>query len=331
MKIAVVGCGALGSYYGARLLRQGREVSFLLRSDYDIVRRHGVQVQSPTGDFRVHPRCARTPQEIGPADLVLIGLKTTANHLFPELLPPLVSDHTAIITLQNGLGNEEALARLFPSGQILGGLCFVCLNRAAPGLIRHIAHGKIVLGEYLRSPQPRTYKLAALFEQAQVPCQVTSNLEQAHWEKLVWNIPFNGLGVAASASWKDYLEAPIDQIQVKGSCLSTDQLLSDPRGRKLVFALMHEVIDTARALGLLIPHSLADFQVQQTGRMGAYKPSTLIDFERGFPLELENLFLIPLQRARSGGIPVPHLERLCQVLTKLNPDGGTDEFLPRRA
>ena len=88
MKIAVVGCGALGGYYGARLCQAGHEVHFLLRSDYEVVRARGVLVHSPAGDFRVRPRCARAPAAIGPSDLVLIGLKTTANDQLPGLLPP---------------------------------------------------------------------------------------------------------------------------------------------------------------------------------------------------------------------------------------------------
>src|SRR5262245_43351014 len=133
MKIAVVGCGAVGSYYGAKLCRAGHETHFLLRSDYETVRRDGLSVRSKEGDFHVHPRCAKEPKEIGVSELVVIGLKTTANDQFPLLLPPLVGPGTAIITLQNGLGNEETLAESFPAEQILGGLCFVCLNRGAPG------------------------------------------------------------------------------------------------------------------------------------------------------------------------------------------------------
>src|SRR5436305_14214616 len=106
MKIAVVGCGAVGSYYGARLARAGEEVHFLLRSDYEVVRSNGVAVRSPQGDFRVRPRCARAQQEIGASDLVIIGLKTTANDQFERLLPPLVASNTTVLTLQNGLGNE---------------------------------------------------------------------------------------------------------------------------------------------------------------------------------------------------------------------------------
>src|SRR5215510_16499790 len=143
MKIAVVGCGAVGSYYGARLSRAGTDVHFLLRSDYEAVRRNGVFIHSPEGDFNARPRWANAPEHIGESDLVLIGLKTTANDQFPRLLPPLVGPKTAVLTLQNGLGNEEQLARLFPVEQILGGLCFVCLNRVAPGVVHHMDHGTV--------------------------------------------------------------------------------------------------------------------------------------------------------------------------------------------
>src|SRR5687768_11861016 len=104
MKIAVVGCGAIGSYYGAKLRHAGADVHFLLRSDYEAVRRNGVFIESPDGNFNTHPCCAQKPEEIGESDLVLVGLKTTANDQFPNLLPPLVGKRTAVLTLQNGLG-----------------------------------------------------------------------------------------------------------------------------------------------------------------------------------------------------------------------------------
>ncbi|HWN93654.1 MAG TPA: 2-dehydropantoate 2-reductase N-terminal domain-containing protein, partial [Methylomirabilota bacterium] len=170
MKIGVVGCGALGSYYGAKLCRDGHAVHFLLRSDYDVVRRRGVFIRSLEGNFHVNPKCARTPGEIGVCDVVLIGLKTTANEQFPKLLPPLLGKNTAVLTLQNGLGNEDQLAALFPPAQILGGLCFVCLNRIEPGVIQHIDHGRIVLGEFAGWPEPRTHDIASAIRHSGVPC-----------------------------------------------------------------------------------------------------------------------------------------------------------------
>jgi 2-dehydropantoate 2-reductase len=318
MKIAVVGCGALGSYYGARLCRDGHEVHFLLRSDYDVVRRNGVYIQSVDGDFQVHPKCARRPEEIGVADLVLIGLKTTANAEFKNLLPPLVGTNTAVLTLQNGLGNEEQLAALFGPEKTLGGLCFVCLNRTAPGRIHHLGQGAIVVGEYRRPSQPRTHQIAGIIRHSGIFCKVTDDLEKAHWEKLVWNIPFNGLGVAAAAGYEAMLGRKVDRAALQ-PCLATDGLLADPRWEQLARELMLETIAAAHALGFDIPESLAEKQIARTREMGRYKASTLIDFERGQPLELKSLFQEPLRRANQAGVACPRLSALCDVLAQLNP------------
>ena len=324
MKIAIVGCGALGSYYGAKLCRAGQEVHFLLRSDYEVVRQQGVYIHSPEGDFQVNPVPAKTSAEIGISDLVLIGLKTTANDQFSRLLPPLVGPDTAVLTLQNGLGNEEELAALFGGGKVLGGLCFVCLNRVQPGVIHHTAHGRIVLGEFQRRPQTRTHHIAALFRQAGVPCEVTDDLERAHWEKLVWNIPFNGLGVAGAAGYDAAMTGRVPEGMVLGPCLTTDQLLTDARWEPLVRELMMEVIATANALGLAISETTAETQISRTRTMGAYKASTLLDFERGQLLELQSLFCEPLRWAQKTGVATPRLSGLCAVLQELNRNQRPD-------
>ena len=320
MKIAVVGCGAVGSYYGAKLCRTGQEVHFLLRSDFEAVRQKGVAIRSVAGDFHIQPKCARTPDEIGVCDLVLIGLKTTANDQFPKLLPPLVGPQTAVVTLQNGLGNAEQLARLFPPEQILNGLCFVCLNRVEPGVIHHLKYGTIVLGEFQRQTGPRIQKLAEMFRDATVPCKVTDNLAQAQWEKLVWNIPFNGLGVAGAAGYDALTQLPSanSHLPSTGPVLTTDKLLADPRWKQLLRELMLEVIAAAGGLGFEIPVAFAENQIERTRTMGAYKASTLLDFELGRPLELESMFLEPLRRAQTTGVPVPRLAALCAVLQRLD-------------
>lgn len=319
MKIAVVGCGAVGSFYGAKLAHAGQEVHFLLRSDYDAVRRKGLLVRSGRGDFRVWPRCAQAPEQIGQSDLVLIGLKTTANEQFARLLRPLVGAGTAVLTLQNGLGNEERLAELFAPGQILGGLCFVCLNRLEPGLVHHIDHGQVILGEFQGWPEPRTHTIAGLLRAAGVPCSVTDNLARAHWEKLTWNIPFNGLGVASAAGLEAVLSGRWEgDARGLSACLTTDRLLADAGWARLVLELIEEVIRGARALGFDLPDDLAQTQIARTRTMGGYKPSTLIDFERRQALELEALFLEPLRRARQAGVAAPRLEALCRVLQELD-------------
>jgi 2-dehydropantoate 2-reductase len=319
VKIGVVGPGAVGSYYGAKLWRDGHEVHFLLRSDYDIVRKRGVQIKSVEGDFHANPRAARTPEQIGVCDLVMIALKTTANDMFPQLLPPLVGPNTAVLTLQNGLGSEEKLAKLFGPERVMGGLCFVCLNRIEPGVIEHIAHGKIFMGEFAGWPEPRTHDIAWAFKHAGIPVAVAENLACAHWEKLVWNIPFNGLGVASCAGLEVMNKAPEPRAPLKpvGPCLTTDRLLADPGWFEWVRGLMLEIIAAGKAKKLALDESLADEQIEKTRIMAAYKPSTLLDFERGQPLELETLFLEPLRQARAAGVDAPRLARLCAVLSAL--------------
>ena len=318
MKIAVVGCGALGSYYGAKLCRDGHEVHFLLRSDYEVVKRRGVQIISAEGNFHVNPKCTRTPEEIGICDLVLIGLKATANYQFPTLLPPLVGENTAILTLQNGLGNEEQLALLFGEEKILGGLCFVCLNRIEPGKIHHIAHGKIVMGEFNRWPEPRTHDIASAIRHSGVPCDVTDNLARAHWEKLVWNIPFNGLGVAGTAGYDAVITGKLKEKHPLSSTLTTDILLRDPKWESLILELMMETITAANALNLKLSPAVAEQQISRTRDMGPYKASTLIDFERGQPLELNSLFFEPLRQAKAKGVDVPRLQNMCALLQQLD-------------
>ncbi len=219
--------------------------------------------------------------------------------------------------MQNGLGNETAVAAIAGAGKTMGGVCFVCLNRTSPGTIKHIGHGAVVVGEHGRAPQARTHQISQIFNDAGVSCKVAENLEQARWEMLVWNIPFNGLGVASAAGLEAVLKGRIPPGTKRQSCLTTDLLLSNPTWERLVRELMMETIAAARAQGLDVPDAAADRQIERTRQMGAYKASTLIDFENGRELELEGLFLEPLRRARKAGVPCPRLASLCEVLAQL--------------
>jgi len=152
-----------------------------------------------------------------------------------------------------------------------------------------------------------------------VPCKVTDNLARAHWEKLIWNIPFNGLGVASAAGYDALVHQPSTINHQLSSCLTTDKLLADARWEQLVRELMHEVVAAANAQDLGVSESLVEKQIERTRTMGAYKASTLLDFEQGRPLELESLFLEPLRQAQQAGVATPRLSALCGVLRQLNP------------
>ena len=317
MKIGVVGSGALGCYYGARLCRAGLDVHMLLRSDYEVIRDKGLHIDSVKEELLVHPHAHTASEDIGVCDLVIVGLKTTANDCFAELVTPLLDGDTAILCLQNGLGNCEKLAKLFGPERVIGGLCFVCLNRIEPGVVRHIAFGKVVLGEFGRPPMERTHTIARWFKDSKIPCEVSENLEKSQWEKLVWNIPFNGLGVAGAAGLQALVDVGGNMPAKLSPVMSTDQLLGNSRWEEWVRGLMSEIIAAANVKGLSVDVGLEKQMVDYTRDMGEYRASTLVDFERGMPLEMESMFLEPLRQARATGVAIPRLEALCAVLEKL--------------
>lgn len=297
MKIAVVGAGALGLYYGALLQRSGMEVRFLLRRDFEAISGNGLKVFSVNGDFYLpHVKGYREPQEIGPVDLVLVGLKAFANNRYEDLIRPLVGERTQILTLQNGLGNEEALADLFGAERIIGGVAFLCSNRGEPGEVHHLGAGRIILGEHLRCDNGRVEQLSDMFRKAGVDCRTTDDLKRARWEKLVWNIPFNGLCAL--------LLQPVTS------------LLAHEATRTLVRELMLEVIAAANVQGLLspIPESFADNMLEFTDAMGEYRPSMQIDREEGRPLEIGAIFTTPLAYGMQKGINMTRVGMLATLL-----------------
>lgn len=295
-RIGVVGAGAVGAYYGARLQRAGSRVSFLVRSDLEVVRRKGLRIRAVDGDFDLpEVEAHATPEEMGPCDLVLIGLKATSNSVLTDLLPPLIGPRTLLLTLQNGLGGDAFLADRFGPERVLVGLCFVCLNRTAPGLIENYIPGSVTLGAFDRPVDQRVRAVADRFEQAGVQVNLADDMAAMRWRKLVWNVPFNGLTITAGG-------------------VATDRILADQSLLAEARALMHEVARASAAFGHEIPDRFLAKQIELTGPMGAYRPSSLVDFLAGREVEIEAIWGEPLRRAEAAGIPMPHLRRLYQAL-----------------
>ena len=301
MRIAIVGAGALGLYYGSMLQRSGEEVHFLLRRDFEAIRQSGLQVYSINGDFHLDRVAAhQRPESIGPVDLVLVGLKTFANAAMTGLIEPLLAEDTAILTLQNGLGNEDFLASHFGTERILGGIAFLCSNRGEPGTVHHLGEGRIRLGEMTPELSDRAVKIAACFDKAGVPCEAVTDLLRTRWEKLVWNIPFNGLCALTNHD--------------------VTELLADKGCRSLVRDIMTEVINGANSQELQNPINGEEFipnMIEATDRMDHYQPSMMIDRQQQRPLELEAIYSIPLENARGKGVKMDRVEMLYRLL-KLN-------------
>ncbi len=299
MKIAIVGSGAVGCYYGTRLLQSGNDVRFLMRSDLETVRREGLRITSPDGDVHLKdvPAFGST-EEMGPVDLVIIALKTTANDVLPTLIPPLLGSETILLTLQNGLGNEEFLGLHFGFGRILSGLCFVCLTRTAPGVIEHYGHGGVALGEANGPSTPRALRVVEAFQAARIDCRLAENMPWERWRKLLWNIPFNGLSIVAGKA-------------------TVEDLLGTPLLKKQVEALMSEVLVAAAVLGYHIPENTPTLEIARSLDMGPYRPSSLVDFQRGLPVEVEAIWGEPLRRAHAAGADMPRLELLHALLQRI--------------
>ncbi len=301
-RIGIVGSGAVGTYYGARMALAGANVRFLMRGDLAAVRARGsILIRDTAGTSEMRPVAAfGSAAEVGPVDLAVIGLKTTSSGDLRGLVEPLLGPGTAILTLQNGLGVDEFLAGLFGAGRIMGGLVFMAITRAGPGEVRCFHPGMVSVGEFGGPPVARTHALAGLLQAAGMKAFVVDNLLEARWRKLVWNIPFNGLSIAEGG-------------------ITTDRICADPRLAREARALMLEVQRAAAEFGFMIPDDFVRKQFDVTPPMGPYQPSSLVDFLAGREVEVEPIWGEPLRRARAAGVEMPRLAGLYSRLRDLCP------------
>lgn len=294
MKIAILGAGALGCYYGARLAEAGHDVTFIMRSAYDTVAEQGLHIHSIFGDIHLpRPHIARTPQECGPADLVIVCWKTTCNPLLAEALPPLLHEGTRVLTFQNGMGNAEAISRIVPAERVFIGLCFVCVMMNTPGVVEHLEKGNIQFAPALPTDNglEQAQELAALFTGTPVQTACFRHAEQILWCKLSWNIPFNGLCLAHGG-------------------ISIRQLFTMPQEVQRAGDIMREVCRAAELRGFPLPQEIVQQQMDSTAAMGDFIPSSAVDYNRQRPVEYDAIWGTPLQLAQECGAAVPEWAQL---------------------
>ena len=291
MRYGIIGTGAIGGFYGARLARSGAEVHFLLHSDYDYVREHGLQVDSCDGNFHLDsPHVYRDTREMPQCDVVLVGLKSTNNHMLARLLPPLLKEETLVVLIQNGIGVEQDVQRMFPGTWLAAGLAFICSAKTEPGRVSHQCYGSINIANYsCPDPQPVGQVIAHL-HQAGIEAQEVE-YATARWRKAVWNMPFNGMTVALHCQ--------------------TDELMRHPATRRLIREQMMEIVCASRALGVEgVDEPFVEKMLTMTDAMTPYSPSMRLDWDHRRPMELDYIYTRPLQIAREAGSPMPRLEML---------------------
>jgi len=286
----VIGTGAIGGFYGGRLAHSGKEVHFLLHSDYEYVKEHGLYIDSCDGDFHLeHVNAYERTSDMPHCDVLLVCLKTTRNNLLPTLLRPLVGKDTIVILIQNGIGVEEDLQKSMPDLQIAAGLAFICSAKTTPGHVNHQCYGSINIGNYSCHDEERFHQAVADFRSAGIETHEVE-YQEARWKKAVWNMPFNGMSVALLAR--------------------TDQLLSSET-ESLIHEQMLEVIGAARHLGVKnLDASFADKMIANTKAMVPYLPSMRLDYDFGRPMEIYYLYTRPLAKAREAGYAMPKLDML---------------------
>ena len=291
MRYGIIGTGAIGGYYGAKLAHAGQEVHFLLHSDYEYVRQHGLQVDSCDGSFHLSDVNAyQQTQDMPPCDVVLVGLKTINNGKLQSLLPPLLHDHTLVVLIQNGIGVEEDVQKMFPDVQLAAGLAFICSAKTEPGVVNHQFLGNINLANYSCRDEAQMQAVVDEFCEAGIETALVE-YHEARWKKAVWNMPYNGMTVALLTQ--------------------TDRLMKNPSTRQLIREQMMEVVNAAQHLGVKnVDAAYADKMIAMTDAMIPYSPSMRLDYDFHRPMEIYYLYSRPLQMAREAGCPMPKLEML---------------------
>lgn len=297
LKYAIIGTGAIGGFYGGMLANAGKEVHFLFHSDYQYVKQNGLKVDSIKGNFHLKSVNAyNSTTDMPKCDIILVGLKTTNNHLLKTLLPPLLHKNSLVILIQNGLGVEDDLQNDFPEIHIAGGLAFICSNKLSDGHIAHLDYGKINIGAYTAGCNSILEEVYKDFTDANIEVE-SVELEKARWKKLVWNIPYNGLTVALNTT--------------------TNNLMDNVSTRLLIYDMMLEVIRTANFVGkdrFEISESFANDMLEMTKVMTPYSPSMKLDFDNRRPLEIEYIYSRPIKVAKNNGLEMPKIEMLEQQL-----------------
>ncbi len=303
MKIAILGSGAVGGYYGARLVQAGAEVHFLYHSELETVRRDGLRLESVDGNWQGPVNAWGSIDEMPVCDVAILGFKWAQSPLLAGMLPRVLGQEGVAVSLMNGLGSEEVCAQAVGPERVLGGAAFICAERGLPGTVHHYAAGGLAFAPYFDVGRERLQGVADhlgdLFRAGGVPVRRATDGRKVKWGKLVWNVPFSGLSLFLGG-------------------VTTDVILR--QHRDFASDLMQEVFAGARADGVELDPRMASDNMSQTEGMGAYRPSILVDFQKGRPTEYEAIVGEPLRRAEAAGIAVPRMRELYDgILARVAP------------
>jgi len=288
MHIAVMGAGAVGGYFGARLASAGHDVAFIARGRHlEAMRREGLRVISPAGDLRVqNARFTADTNDVGIVDLILLCVKSYDTESAVASLRPMMSDDSVILSLQNGIDNPEKIARLWDRQRILPGVVYIGAGIDSPGVVRHSAGGKIIFGRLEGGAVATAKSIAQTLIGADIPCELDRDIQKVQWTKLLWNAPFCAISCLTRANMREIVES---------------EALTN-----LALDCMTEVQAAALTRAVDLPRQLFDQAITFSKGLGEFKPSMLQDLEARKPLEYEafNGIVVKLLRPTGKSAPI---------------------------
>jgi 2-dehydropantoate 2-reductase len=302
MRIAIIGAGAVGGYYGARLAQAGHDVVFIARgASLEAIRARGLTVRSPLGDIEARVQAEEDPRRVGHVDLVVLAVKTYSNPQALPLIPPLVGPDTSVLSLQNGVDSADEIAAVTGPGPVLAGTTYIAATLVAPATVEHVGSlRRIILGEAFgeRRVTDRVAGVTAVLSSADIQAESAVEVRIPVWEKFIFLAPIAGLTAAAR--------------------LPVGPAWAQPAFRAACERAMAEVEALARHAGVAVAD---DVCVQKMRYLDASPPtmrsSMMVDLTSGRPLELEALIGTVVRRGRAAGIATPVMETLYGVLKPL--------------
>ena len=305
-RILIVGAGAIGSFYGALLAEKGADVSVVCRSEFEIVREHGLAIESSVfGDRIFRPaQVLRSAAEYqgGFPDYLIVSVKVVHGVDRSALIRDAVGPDTAIVLIENGVEIEAEIAAAFPANELISALAYIQVSRTGPGKVKHHALGDLTLGNYPSGASARCRQLADLLQRDGIRCTVSEQVVTARWHKCVWNAVFN-------------------PISVLGGALDTAAILAPPEGVAFVRGVMQEVIRVAAAAGHALPPAMVDQYIDGTRRAPPYKTSMALDYENGRAMEIEVILGNVVRAGRRESVAIPALEALYALLKMIEARG----------
>ena len=306
MKIAVMGTGALGGYFGGRLAEAGEDVTFIARgAQLAALRESGLSIQSPRGNLRLQPaRATDDAKSIGPVDVVLFTVKLWSAEEAGRALAPLIGRDTAVLSLQNGVDANEVLARLVGREHLMGAVCYIAAVLDRPGVVQHTGQmARIIFGELGGGKTARAEAFLAACARARsgFDAELSPDVERAIWEKFVFIVGLSGLTTLARRS--------IGPVR------------SDPDTRALLLDVMREAVAVGRAKGVGLDAKFADERLAFIDTLPPQMTSSMHgDLERGNRLEVKWLSGAVARLGRELAIETP-ANRAVYAALKLHADG----------